>query len=392
MAKRDQGSFSPTGSWWSLNGDGSDAYGPYSSNGSIRAREWDNHLLLTRNNPGPPYLSGGSFLLNKKSIDPGHQFIEGRKAFHRYKGAVGMQNMPGARGPYLAIPDQLATLFALGSTAYAKARPDKPLANVAQMVGELKDYVRSGGSRSRAPSGSRDTAGNYISYEFGLKPLISDIKDLFSLQANLERKLKFLQRNNHKKIRRRIELKSETDSEQEIGEAALLSPTTILLDSYQPFTKTSTTEARYWYSGAFKFYVPEVYLPDGSWPAELVRGQSGANLSPELIYELTPWSWLADWFGSYGDAISNLSNYGVEHIVQDYGYVMGHVRKQIVWNVECRHGTPDNGSTTINIRGSASNEVKQRIHGFPYGFGNTDSDFSIRQIAILSALGLLKAS
>jgi hypothetical protein len=114
----------------------------------------------------------------------------------------------------------------------------------------------------------------------------------------------------------------------------------------------------------------------------------GLTISPELLWELTPWSWAVDWFTNTGDVISNISDSQKYGLVMPYGYMMEHsitkyTYEPVGWKLK------DNLGTVQPI--SFVKETKRRKTAHPFGFGVTDSDLDSGQVAILSALGLSRS-
>lgn len=345
-------------------------------------------LVYSQGNPGPPYRKGGGFDVIHDITDYGAVRVAGRNPTNaEYWGAMTASLPPN--GSFSFPADQTTTLFGLGSKAYSLARPDRPVASVAQMIGEMKDFLGSGGAPSkRGWNPAKDAAKDFLGYEFGAKPFINDLKALQQLQSKLAKKLAFLHNNNGKSIRRSIDLGNFVDSYQTVQNGGVWVSGTALLQGAYNRTNVYTSEKKYWYSGKFKFFVPELQLPVGSWPKSLAWAQALGAKDAKLLYELTPWSWLVDWFGTLGDALGNLSNFGVDNIVQEYGFVMGSHRVEsrainpvmvYDWNAKAR---------PITIISRRVYERKQRVVGLPYGFGANPQPLSLRQGAILAALGL----
>jgi hypothetical protein len=115
----------------------------------------------------------------------------------------------------------------------------------------------------------------------------------------------------------------------------------------------------------------------------------GTRITPELIWELTPWSWAVDWFTNAGDVIHNISQLGSDGLVMQYGYAMRHMRVH-----EYHRGhysfSDSVGTHVGTVAREIGSEWKQRVAAHPYGFGIDDTSLSARQTAILAALGLTR--
>jgi hypothetical protein len=146
-----------------------------------------------------------------------------------------------------------------------------------------------------------------------------------------------------------------------------------------PWSKTVTTtiSQKYWFSGTFRYYIQ----PIGSlrYYEQMARIAYGVDLTPRLLWELMPWSWLADWVSSFGASISNLTEYNIDNLVAEYAYTMGHyvVSTETAWS---------NGWGTARF--VQTDEVKARNQATPFGFGVSLGSFTLRQQAILAALAL----
>lgn len=127
--------------------------------------------------------------------------------------------------------------------------------------------------------------------------------------------------------------------------------------------------------------------------AEYVLNQLGGDSPARVLWELTSWSWLIDWFATIGDSITNATTYSPisGKYAQDYAY----------WTTITRYyvqGKPSNvrpwGNNTINSvhPGSYIIEVKDRERITPFGFGTSFGNLTTYQWSILVALGLAKAA
>jgi hypothetical protein len=111
----------------------------------------------------------------------------------------------------------------------------------------------------------------------------------------------------------------------------------------------------------------------------------GLTITPEVAWNLIPWSWLVDWFSSAGSAIANLSG-GTVDAVARYAYVMKSYDRRIEQHSEFA----DCNGAQYEATATWSAVAKQRTAAHPFGFGMTDDQLSSGQIAILAALGLTR--
>jgi hypothetical protein len=114
----------------------------------------------------------------------------------------------------------------------------------------------------------------------------------------------------------------------------------------------------------------------------------GLRLTPEVLWDLTPWTWLGDWVSNLGDVIHNVSALGQDNLVIKYGYIMQHTKYEREYRLSLNKPRID-GVGVYDLK--LINERKVRMKASPYGFGLTWDGFSTRQWAILGALGLSNA-
>jgi hypothetical protein len=120
--------------------------------------------------------------------------------------------------------------------------------------------------------------------------------------------------------------------------------------------------------------------------ASFARKLVGARISPEVLWELQPWSWLVDWYFNIGQILENIESFQTDGLVARYAYLMC---TDVV--------TCDVATSRYSLRGYLG-EVsrrtvvtrKQRIRASPYGFGTNPATWSPERWAILAALGLTK--
>jgi len=111
----------------------------------------------------------------------------------------------------------------------------------------------------------------------------------------------------------------------------------------------------------------------------------GTRLSPAVLWELTPWSWMLDWFGNFSAVAQNADALTSDSLSLRYGYVMHHyqVRREVI-----TFGMIDfQGERLDSVRCYLTVDSKTRTRATPYGFGLDLSDLSPKQWAIVGALG-----
>jgi hypothetical protein len=308
-------------------------------------------------------------------------------------GADGLGNYPKYS---LAALDQ--EMIVKGTTAIARTVPTNPSVGVGTLIGETLDRRPSiPGAAVFGKSGnvSKRFADEYLNSEFALKPLVSDIKGMAQTVKNTNRILKQLERDSGRLVRRRYTFPVERSIEVLKDETwANVSYPLMHTRNYGAaglYSLRRQTTKRMWFSGAYTYYY---HQGDKLWD-KLLRNEQAANrlfglrLTPDLIWELTPWSWAADWVTNAGDVLKNISAFSRDGLVLNWGYMM------------CDLTITDTHILRVNTRQGAihrpiqrfTTRVKRRIPATPYGFGMDPgwSDLSSRQLSILGALGISRA-
>ncbi len=118
----------------------------------------------------------------------------------------------------------------------------------------------------------------------------------------------------------------------------------------------------------------------------------GLELTPEVVWNLVPWSWLVDWFANIGSVVENLGSIHMSNIILNYAYTT--FRRETVSGVWSKP-TLSGGSTGFqSLSGDFITEYTQsqkvRLKASPYGFGTALNSLSGDQWAILTALGLAR--
>jgi len=188
----------------------------------------------------------------------------------------------------------------------AKTNPSKPHVSLPTFVGELKDLP--GLVKGYGDNLLKNVANGYLSWRWAVKPMISDLRKLFNfVKAVDDRTIMLMRLRAGATLRRRVQLGSSVD---------LASPQVNLHVHSEGCAVRGTFQARYaykaWGSAQWKL-LPESVLPQlgfGPLREKAVNLTLGLTSHEALAaaWELTPWSWLADWFANTGDLIAATNN------------------------------------------------------------------------------------
>lgn len=289
-----------------------------------------------------------------------------------------------------AAPGPDSVLNAFGTSAVARVLPTNPNSSLSTALGELKkDGLPSlpGSNMRERVDLARRSGNEFLNIEFGWLPLLSDIRAFADSVKRSRQLIDQYRRDSDRKIRRRFvpaPIVHEVSTFKGVGQGSG--------SNYFPdCTVTKTKHESYWFSGAFRYHVP---VGDDFY-SRLRRYEQYSHLlfdtrlTPELLWNLAPWSWAVDWFTNAGDVIHNISLLGSDGLVMQYGYSMRHAYIE-----ELARGSYDFWQGDQRFTGTCSKllrtETKQRRPANPYGFGIDDTSLSAIQLAILSALGLTR--
>lgn len=142
-----------------------------------------------------------------------------------------------------------------------------------------------------------------------------------------------------------------------------------------------------WFDGSFTsfFDYPDV---DSDWLTK-ARALVAMDLTPEVLWELAPWSWLVDWAFRIQSSIKANALAGDKQIVMNYGYVMERTsfRSMFKGTITRYNSYPLVGLEKFFL--STEDQYFTRLRANPFGFtASSPSALSVDQLAILGALGL----
>lgn len=332
---------------------------------------------------------GGPWMLQRVQDRPSFGFFNGMAPNNlTYHGPISVQAPSSwvSLSPVNAKTD--GELDSFGTTAMSRTAPTNPSFDLATALGELaSDGLPSmvGASlwKERAQL-ARGAGSEYLNLEFGWKPLMRDIQGFARSVKDSHQIISSYRKGSDKKIR----VAYEGGSDGETKSATVTNMQSSPAYTIGPGSISQTIVKRQWFKGAFRYHVP---VPDTAmgkfhnW-ASMADHLLGVKPTPETLWNIAPWSWAADWFGTTGAVMTNISNLGRDGLVLQYGYSMAHsVRTtQMTGTFTARYNQRADASR------STKTEWKQRRPATPYGFGVNLQTLSAKQMAIIAALGLSK--
>lgn len=354
-----------------------------------------------------PIDSGGGFLSQRVSYDPGGEVIDENSGvttgtWYRQVGPV-YANYYSALGAVtdFPAPSSDAQLDAIGSLLMSRALPTNPLSGMGQFLGELKKdglpsipTIRAWKNRAAYFKRlSKSGSDEYLNIQFGWVPFVKDIVDFCSVVKNASKHIQQYQKNSGKPVRRRRSLPEETSTTVTSPVNGYPSPAgpTQLYRSAGKYTRTTVTSYKRWASFCFTYYLP---VDDGTAIGKFRHYEAlasklfGLRITPDLLWKLAPWSWAVDWVSNAGAIIRNWSAFQNDGLVLRYGYVMEQVT---VTRTDSLQGVVYKSGRTQSLRQVRTCTTKSRRRATPYGFGLNPQSFSAFQWSIIAALGISKA-
>lgn len=321
---------------------------------------------------------------------------------------AGLLGTPSYMPPVITGDD--ASLMTWGTTAIARCKPAQPVVDLSTSLAEL---YREGipaivghslwkGKVSAARKLRQNTSNEYLNWVFGWSPLIADIMDTVNAINNGNDILEQYEKDAGKLVRRGYAfpiLTSESDPiriglpgvQRVHGTPGAVFTTDMTKTGSFTGTlwRTSKTSIERWFSGAFTYYLPKDYYSRNMWrkAAAEARILYGLELTPEVLWNLAPWSWASDWVANYGDVLSNTSDFGSDSLVMPYGYIMEESISQYLYQLK-GHGFP---GVPEPLELLVSRKTKRRLRASPFGFGLTWDGFTPKQLAILASIGMSRS-
>lgn len=314
-----------------------------------------------------------------------------------------------------------ATLAAFGQQAIANRAPARANFEASQFLGELREGLPSiiGAAvlKGRVKDVMKNAGGEYLNLQFGWLPLVSEIKKLCSTLMDVESILTNKRGQNGKPVRASFAppalLSSDTQTFSTLVLGAVIgdlnvgshvSPAIVPLVRAQPsgYVTTSgldgydvkiirsvSTERRF--SGSFtsNYSYPGA---NADW-LEKATALMNLELTPTVLWELAPWSWLVDWFFKIQSTIESNQIAADKRIVMNYGYVtqVDRMACLITGNIAER-GSSGDPTFRAPFTSMSEHSYIKRMRANPFGFqASSWSGLSLDQLAILGALGIRRA-
>jgi hypothetical protein len=285
-----------------------------------------------------------------------------------------------------------------GATAISLCSPVNPVATLSQGFAEgIREGVPSiPGIQTwkRRTSIAKAAGSEFLNTEFGWIPLVGEISQTRDAVRNHRDILAQYHRDEGRNVRRSFEFPIEKSGGTVVGTGHATFPTegnafsTAIGVPLSERVLTLETSVRKWFSGSFTYGLP--YQSD-SWTRAMRAGSDadklyGIALTPNVVWELTPWSWAIDWFTNAGDVITNFTNFELAGQIMRYGYMMEEKSTRITASLKTC--ALKGAESTSGSSSWVEHRSKVRRPANPFGFGLTGADLSPTQVLIAAAVGI----
>lgn len=349
------------------------------------------------------YRAGGPFFSVRIRVDIPVRHISGESWHsepHVINGPICCARVPNDLSEHYGIPiasTQLGSLDTYGAEAVAAVDPTNPNADLGTALGDTFSEGRLPipiiNSWRQRTSVAKKAGSEYLNAVFGWLPLVDEIKSVGQSVRDGNRILENYDSNSGTNVHREFEFPDEnsetysvisTNACAKYADGLSIGPTFDVNDATVSVHSKKTVKR--WFSGAF------TYAAGGKSNVAKCLGYGsdadklfGVALTPDLVWELTPWSWAVDWFSNADAVISNASAMGLAGLVMRYGYIMEET--SIVDTYSMSHtGLYGVGGTVPPAK--VTYTVKRRTEANPFGFGVKWEGLSPAQLAITAALGI----
>jgi hypothetical protein len=227
---------------------------------------------------------------------------------------------------------------------------------------------------------ARNAGSDYLNVVFGWLPFVSDLRKMARAVIKSHEILEsYHKHGDRRKIRRRYAFPTQSDIAEDTRGNFLPVPSDV--NYFGQGSIITRRQQDMWFSGAYRYYIPTADSTLEKFRSFRSDAQKlfGVDVTPEVVWNVSPWSWLVDWQANVGDVLHNISALGRDGLVMQYGYVMCHNVHEISVSATF-NGVYSSRTTTTDF--------KVRRPANPYGFGVDWEGLTPKQLAILAALGL----
>lgn len=378
---------------------------------SFRTNKYSEYPDLTSGNEILRY-----FLIHgiPDKIDTGHDFWTTRSWTNYSHREAFVQSASGnvwAKGclspgapPIPSIPSLDVNFY--GNRAISRTAPTSPNANLAQTSAEIireKGIALPGSSFSQWLNSRalfyRSIGKEYLNVAFGWQPFINDLFKIVKQMLEINEEIRKYTALSELDVDRRYDFLplSTTSSEENDFGSVNMGPGSNIASWAELYNGSTSGKlrisrqreeriyftARYWYSvdpGNGLLNKLHAY-------EQLSNKLLGTRITPTVLWELAPWSWLIDWFVDIQSSITTAGLLRDDGLQMPYAYLMRETRASEAYTVS---GLSFVSGPTGPFTATSHLVKKERVRGTPFGFGVNPDGISAGKWAILAALAISK--
>ena len=350
---------------------------------------------------------GHDFWTEKRWNTYSHENVSIRSPFSTlsWKGTL----IPDGFNPHESIDIPVLESAYYGNKAFSTVAPTASKANAAQTLAEIlrEGFTMPGISlfawlESRAHF-YRSLGKEYLNVTFGWKPFLNDLYKILRVVKHMNDLIVQFDRDSGNRVRRRFDFPRNEDTSIEdlgtgfscnLGEGSNIAGNPSLYfalgKNTGKLTKLTRTTESIWFEGAFTYYLNpgKDFLGKIQRWEQLMNQLTGSRITPAVLWELTPWSWLIDWFIDVQSVLQTFSLRSNDSLVALYQALM---RTTVITETYELSGIEFlDGPNASSIGASRTVVRKERVMGTPFGFGIDPSGITPSKLAILVALAISK--
>jgi hypothetical protein len=310
-----------------------------------------------------------------------------------------------ATAPSLPVgnPDSDAKIKSDGDNAINMARPPSPAVNILTSAGELvsdglprpPDLIRWRSTLADLLKAGKDAAGDYVAYQFAWRPLVSEIRAYYRQVVKAD---DIITRASSRAgqsgiIRVGYDYPMKNTNTNSGGTVNCYGwESAVPLGNLAPGGTSSEVYHRTWFEGKYLYFhpIPKTAEKESHGFADHAKYVLGLRLTPEVLWNLSPWSWFSDWLTNTDVVIGALSSTVSDGMVPVESFVMNHYKRQAVKSASGFHMSGDGLIARFTPTSTKTlSEQKLRFPSIPYlGFGGGVSSLTAKQVSILAAIGI----
>jgi hypothetical protein len=375
--------------------------------GNATKRVWTGRQITTsrghRKSHDGKYHEGGDFFSFHCQPEIPTRFVNmyAQKKFDHYfyDGPLTVPHVPVTMGGFLLPSQDSSYLDPVGAEAISIVDPANPNAETGVALGEiLKDgRIPIPGIQAwkRRTEIAKAAGSEFLNAVFGWQPLVKDILDTVQSIQQANTIMGNYVSASGTDVHREFEFDPVISVKETVvgkGRADYGNVNIPAFNGVSPEVDLAVTEHKHikrWFSGSFTYHADA-----DSTPLQRMMGYGseadklfGLALTPDIVWELAPWSWAIDWFSNAQQVISNVGSFELAGLIMRYGYIM---EETSIVNTYSMPNVALTGVTGTVPPARVAYTVKRRRAANPFGFGLDWDGLSPTQLAITVALGITR--